>query len=196
MERVTAGAAIVVIERIVIEADVGQVIETERTIPRHRGPGLGPAGGPGAAVVQAQRRAQWESAPVPDHQVAVAGTRIGANGGSDLDVGIRRGQTFEVLEALFDGAQFQQVAGRHGNGVAQPRRGGRTVVRTHRLDAAGQQCQGQGAGAQRLRPGQHARGRIAPLDQRRLQACHESTDARRSQAAADGRVVVVDTRGV
>ena len=123
MHRLAFGALGRVAEDVAVEVVVGtdieQVVQAERIVQRQRGAGLIAAGGLGAAVVQAQGEAPLLGLHVLDHQVAVARLGTGCGRGLDLDVGLGRGGALEVLQALLDVAQVQQVARAGRNGRAQ-----------------------------------------------------------------------------
>jgi len=199
MQRLAAGALAAVVEQIVVDADIRQVVEAERAVPREGRTALRAAGGFGAAVVEAQRRAQRaERARCPavlEDQVAVAGACIGRRRGFDLDVGVGGRQALEVFQALLDVAQVEQVAGHGGDGVAQGGGRGVAIGRTDGRDAPRHQGECERAASQVLRGGEHAGGDPTRFDQRLLQPREHGVDALRAEATADGVVVALVTRG-
>ena len=198
MQRLVRGGVLGTGKQVLVHAVAGahieQVVQAQQVVGGHGGAGLVAPGGPGAAVVQREGGAQGKPLHHLDHQVAVARPGIGGGRRFDLQVGFCRGQALEVLQALLDVAQVEQLAGGGGNGAGQ-RRAARQRRRQHRVgreadgrDAPGDHRQHQGAGGQVLRGGQHAGGDPAARNQGLLGTGQHHVDAGGAQAAVQRRV--------
>ncbi len=184
-------------EEVTVDAVAGvhveQVVQAERVVERQRGAGLVAARGLGAAVVQRERQPPLLRLDVLHDQIAVARAGTWCSRRLDLDVGLGGGDALQVLQALFDGAQVQQVAHGRGNGRPQKRstakqRQGGLGRQADGGDATGHERQRQGAARQILRCSENARGDPAARDQGRLRTGQHHVDPGGAEAAADGAV--------
>jgi hypothetical protein len=133
---------------------------------------------------------------VLDDEVAVAGLGVWGGRGLDLDVRLGRGRALEVLQALLDVAQVQEIAGTRGNGRgeqggAAEQCGRRVRRRADGSDATGHERQRQRAGGEILRRSQHASGDPALGNDGLLSARKDHVDASRAQAAANRRIIAL-----
>ena len=141
-----------------------------------------------AAIIEAQRQAEWQALLPLNLQVALARLRIAALGRHDLDIGFGRRNALEVLQRLLRIAHVEQVARPRRYGVPPGATGIGAGSKADLADAPRYHAQGQGATAQVLRFGQHARGDVAARDDGVLHAAHQHIDGLRAQAAPQRRV--------
>ncbi len=191
----TVGVLAGTVEHAFAQADVEQLVESERIVQRERAVGLQLAGRIAAGIVQAQGGAETRTLLPGDGQIAFAWLCALTFGRCNLDICRDRRHALEVFQALLDVAQVEQLTAAcwHCVGNRGPRRG--RLAEARGMQTPWHQRQRQDAAGEVLWGRQHARGDVAACNDCVLHPLHHQIDAVGTETAPGCRIILGVGRG-